>query len=341
MPQLAPGAPVTWTYLVTNTGNVPIPKANVVVTDNQPGVTPVPELNGSGFVVGDSNQNNILDPGETWTYQAMGTAVNLSNPPAGVITVPSGNSGPIATLLGSASKFAVVAPNGFNINGPGTINGDVASGNNTVITNPAVINGTVFYSGSISGNVTPSGGEQSTNLSQVFADAVSASTKAFAMPATQTLGAISHSTTINGNGGTNVIDLSGISLSNGALTLNGSASDIFILNVSGSITSSNSNIAISGGLLASHVLINVGGNVTITGGGPNNFYGTILDPNGQVTVHDKTLTGELIGNTITDTSGFSVNFIPPPPGIYENVGTVKIDNTDLIATYVSNYRNPA
>ncbi len=337
---LAPGAAVTWSYLVTNTGNVPFPKSTVEVTDNQPGVTPAPKLSG-GFVVGDANDNNILDPGETWTYQATGTAVNLSNPPAGVITVPIGTPNPITTLLGSAANYAVVAPNGFNINGPGTINGDVASGNNTVLTNPAVINGKVFYSGSISGNSNPTGGEVSTNLSQVFADAKSAQTKAFALPATQTFGNISGSTTINGNGGTNVINLSGISLSNGALTLNGSASDVFILNVSGSLTSSNSNIAISGGLLASHVLINVSGNVTITGGGPNNFYGTILDPNGAVTVHDKLLTGEVIGNTITDTSGFSVNFIPPPPRVYENIGTVTIDNTDLIASYVSNYRNPS
>ena len=126
VPQLAPGAPVTWTYLVTNTGNVPFAKASVVVTDNQPGVTPAPELNGSGFVVGDTNDNNILDPGETWTYQATGTALNLSNPPAGVTTVPIGAE--LRHSLGTAANYAVVAVNGFNINGPGTINGNVASG---------------------------------------------------------------------------------------------------------------------------------------------------------------------------------------------------------------------
>jgi hypothetical protein len=84
---LAPGDPVTWTYQVTNTGNVSFALANVVVTDNQTGVTPAAELSG-GFVVGDTNQNNLLDPGETWTYQASGTAVDLVIDSPGYITVP-------------------------------------------------------------------------------------------------------------------------------------------------------------------------------------------------------------------------------------------------------------
>ena len=184
---------------------------------------------------------------------------------------------------------------------------------------------------------------QSANLSQVFADAESASTAAFALPATQTFGTgISNATTINGNGGTNVMDVAGINLTNGALTLNGSASDVFIVNVTGDLTSSNSNIAISGGVTPNNVLINVSGSVTITGGGPNNFYGTILDPNWPVNVHDKLLTGELIGNTITDTSGFSVNYDFPrvSPELRET-GTVTVSNTNLVASYVSNYRNPS
>ncbi len=304
VPQLAPGAPVTWTYLVTNTGNVSFPESDVVVTDNQPGVIPGGDLVSGGFIMGDTNDNNILDPGETWTYVAFGTALNLSSPPPGVTTVPLGGTGTsVGVSLGAAANYAVVAINGFSINGPGTITGNVASGNNTVLTNPAVINGTVYYSGTISGNSTPSGGKVSTNLSQVFADAKTAASNAFALPATQSYGSINGALTINGNGGTNVIDVSGINLTNGALTLNGSASDIFIINDTGDLTSSNSNIAISGGVTPNHVLINVSGNVTITGGGPNNFSGTILDPNGQVTVHDKFLTGQLIGNTVTDTSG--------------------------------------
>lgn len=58
------GDTVTWTYTVTP-GDLAV--RNVVVTDDQ-GVTPV-------FVDGDANGNDELDPGETWTYEATGTAV--------------------------------------------------------------------------------------------------------------------------------------------------------------------------------------------------------------------------------------------------------------------------
>ncbi len=65
-PSVVVGSTVTWTYVVTNTGNVPL--ANVTVTDDQAGVTPV-------YQGGDTNTNNLLDLTETWTYQATGTAV--------------------------------------------------------------------------------------------------------------------------------------------------------------------------------------------------------------------------------------------------------------------------
>lgn len=90
VPQLAIGDPVVWTYKVTNTGNTAIPKADVIVTDNQPGVTPVfdQELSGNG--------DEVLDPGEEWLYKAAGTAIDLTAPPPDVITVPD-----VCTLNGT------------------------------------------------------------------------------------------------------------------------------------------------------------------------------------------------------------------------------------------------
>jgi len=62
-PLLPVGSEVTWTYVVTNPGDVPI--LNVDVTDDQ-GALPV-------FQGGDANGDDLLDPGETWTYEATGT----------------------------------------------------------------------------------------------------------------------------------------------------------------------------------------------------------------------------------------------------------------------------
>jgi uncharacterized repeat protein (TIGR01451 family) len=63
-PRIAPGAPVTWTYQVMNPGNVAI--RYVKLADDK-GVVP-------RFTGGDANTNGDLDPGETWSYRATGTA---------------------------------------------------------------------------------------------------------------------------------------------------------------------------------------------------------------------------------------------------------------------------
>ncbi len=61
-PSIPVGDNITWTYQVTNTGNIPI--IHVALTDDQ-GLTPRP--------VGDAGTGN-LDPGATWTYEAQSTA---------------------------------------------------------------------------------------------------------------------------------------------------------------------------------------------------------------------------------------------------------------------------
>lgn len=63
---IAVGAPITWTYNVTNTGNVPL--SNVTVTDSDAGITPT-------YVSGDTNTNSKLDLTETWLFTASGTAI--------------------------------------------------------------------------------------------------------------------------------------------------------------------------------------------------------------------------------------------------------------------------
>ena len=66
VPVIAPGNPVTWTYDVSNTGEAPF--TSVQLTDDRLGpITNITQRSGG-------NQDNVLDPGETWTYQATGTA---------------------------------------------------------------------------------------------------------------------------------------------------------------------------------------------------------------------------------------------------------------------------
>ena len=62
--ELAEGADVVWTYAVTNTGETHL--ANVDVTDDQ-GVDVV-------FDSGDTDNDGVLDPGETWIFEGTGVA---------------------------------------------------------------------------------------------------------------------------------------------------------------------------------------------------------------------------------------------------------------------------
>ena len=75
-PVLLAGSTVVWTYLVSNSGTTPIDVVGVQ-DDNGTGsadqgfvVDPVDV--GDGHVVGDTNKNGLLDPGETWLFRATG-----------------------------------------------------------------------------------------------------------------------------------------------------------------------------------------------------------------------------------------------------------------------------
>ena len=116
----------------------------------------------------------------------------------------------------------------------------------------------------------------------------------------------------------NVIDVG--SIQNATLTINGSANDYFIFNVSTGIQT-NHVMTLTGGVTASHILWNLTGTGTVlqTSGG-DVLVGTFLATNGGAfQFSELQLTGALIntGGNIQLVSGnhtlTQAGFTPPPP----------------------------
>ncbi|HPM83729.1 MAG TPA: autotransporter-associated beta strand repeat-containing protein, partial [Candidatus Anammoximicrobium sp.] len=101
-PLVLVGDTVTWSYLVTNTGNVAL--SNVVVTDDQ-GVT-------IGSPAGDDG-NGVLDPGETWTYTASSTAV--AGPYSNIGTVTANDAWNETVQASDPSHYFGVTPPGIQV----------------------------------------------------------------------------------------------------------------------------------------------------------------------------------------------------------------------------------
>ncbi len=78
---------VNYTYNETNTGNVNL--TNVHVTDDGLAVTPVLKANGKN--IGDANNDDLLNPGETWTF----TSTTTFNSPGTFMNTAHGHGNPI------------------------------------------------------------------------------------------------------------------------------------------------------------------------------------------------------------------------------------------------------
>ena len=78
------GQTIHWTYDATNTGNVDLTGVQVTDSPSQ-NVTAITDLNHI-YNTGDVNNDGIMEVGETWHFQATGTAINTSSLAGGIYT---------------------------------------------------------------------------------------------------------------------------------------------------------------------------------------------------------------------------------------------------------------
>ena len=241
---------------------------------------------------------------------SMKNRVNI-NPPSGVSGKPS-NVGGTTVLMGRGNAAA-----------PDTIGGDVigtttaAAGLDCANNPPGTTAICLGNDSEIAGACTTGGGAisqpsectggadvsgQSADITTLFPQAVSAastlSSTLAALPSTQTLSAIVVGTrgnvTISSTGGINVVSVPSIaSGTNSTITLNGAATDIFVINVGSSTNpgslqiGNNASVILAGGITPDRVIFNLVGSGTAAQLGNHTvFNGTILAPQGQFTSGD-------------------------------------------------------
>ena len=73
VPEISPGDPVTWTYVVTNIGTVSIPLESIAVSDSHASIDPQ-------WVPSSDDGDGLLSPNEQWIYRANTTAADLLDP---------------------------------------------------------------------------------------------------------------------------------------------------------------------------------------------------------------------------------------------------------------------
>jgi hypothetical protein len=248
------------------------------------------------FGLGTAGPGNwgILETGPNQVQLTNGTAITV-NPGA------------------SASQANLGINSGGNLNQSGTVT--IAGAYYKFSTNSDSTTNTFTVAGG-----TLTGPTVNSTLTTAASDAAAASTNlanTALNPPNQTLGTITASTTISATvPGRNVVNVTGINLGNNTtLTLSGSATQSFVINVTGTSQVTLSNVILVGGLTANNVIFNVLNGDTVTDPNPDMVNGIIMDINGSIMITNKdTINGELIsGKQISLSNNSDVEVVPTAP----------------------------
>ncbi len=117
VPILTAGSAVTWTYQVTNTGDTPFARADVVITDDAGTTdTTADDLSttngGITFLSYDTGDTDaFLEPGEVWVFTATGTVQALSSGLGAAATFDFSGSSPLDGSDGNVRSYAAGSVN--------------------------------------------------------------------------------------------------------------------------------------------------------------------------------------------------------------------------------------
>jgi len=218
-----------------------------------------------------------------------------------------------AVDLGAGLPYGVVVGGALAVSGSTRIDGHVAVGPGATqsFAGSPRIAGALFSDPTSTGANLPNsakvtGGLVSRDIGEAVADLTAAAAAATSMTPTQTLGAITRTTTVVGNGGLNVIQADRIQLSGSArLVLRGGPNDEFVINVGRIDLSGSASVRLVGDVLPSRVLF------TSTGAGSgcsltnsSRLFGTVLVPDGPVVVRNSArLVGAMFAGGSLDLAG--------------------------------------
>lgn len=222
----------------------------------------------------------------------------------------------LISLLGPAGDYAVLGINGAITNlssGPLRIYGNVGEGDSSQLnfSGGGQIVGRVDYAPSATlntgGNII-TGGTHQMSFSPVQQAVQNMVNFANSLSATQSFSSITSPMTLTSTASQNVISIANdIHLSGGNLTLSGSASDVFIFKISGTMElSGNTNIILTGGLTADNVLWDfIGSGSQFQTSGQSRTAGIFLAPDRVININGGIHNSEFI-------SGVSLSFQSNP-----------------------------